>query len=204
MTALADVLALQAAAEAIKHQEEKRKIAQFCRLNATTQRNLPHIPDDQNPLSVAIGLVNAIQTQQGGEGDSSGQTGRQPDAPASTGGAVSRPPEAVAPASPSPRPEAPSQGTVGEGSAIRSNPGTDAGATNVAAPAARPSDVKSAWLKYIPWVIAAGSGLAGAGGLGFALNAGKPADSVTIQETAPTDYEYPLLDYIEEQGWHRK
>lgn len=208
MNMLAQAMALQAASEAIKHQEEKRKIAQFCRLNATTQRNLPHLPDDVNPLNLAIGMVNAITSSKGNSGDSGGSASVSTDAGAgqnSAGGGE-------APTVASPAASQGSQGTgeapISQGAINQGSAGVIPSGSSVTAAAGGASDSRRPRNWAIPWIVATGASILGAGGVGFgisnSINRTPPTNSTTVIDGEQVNAQYPVVDWIQENGWHRK
>lgn len=212
MSLLAQAMALQAASEAIKHQEEKRKIAQFCRLNATTQRNLPHLPDDANPLSLAIGMVNAITSSESDGGGSSGTNGGAVDAGTSAGSAGDSQAQTVSGPAGSPASQGTGETAIRQSAIVPSGARTDAGTGRGDSPAGRAGDSRRPRNWAIPWIVATASSVLGAGGLGFgisnAINAGRevvqPSENVTVIEGDKVNSQYPLVDWIEENGWHLK
>lgn len=211
MSSVAEALLLQMGAESIADQRERRRLSEFCRLNATIRRALPLQETETNPLLVAMEMTNAFSTSQKAVSDSDGQASSPPVASPSTISVSGPAPATVAFAG---------AGAAGEGSSSGLNrqagvaaspisPDPAAGGLNSAASSA--GNAVSPWLRRAAWAGVAAS-ILGAGGLGAGIAALVKGGGETIireVEVARPDepdsqYEYPLLDWAEEKGLHRK
>lgn len=164
-----------------QRERERTKIAQWTRQNATVQRALPPLPDDD---ATEIGLLYAI-----GQGDENG-TGVPPGEPT---------------------PATPASGTVGgqASQATTGEAGRpDAGGQNSSGgqttqppgsasppPAGQGGNSRRAGLPAWAWAAIAASGVIGAGGVGYLM---APKDETTVIKEG----DQSLYQWLEDSGYH--
>lgn len=189
---------IDAAQARIEREREKTRTAKWCRHNATVQRALPELPEDD---SVSMGLLYAIATGTTAGGDSGGETGGQTDADAGPSGPVGGA-TGAGPAPTRPATNADSNGQA-TGGRIAVDGGT--GPSNSAAVGGgdpgRPRSQAGKWL--VAAITAGASVLGGAGYAAYdwwtAPREEKPPESTTVI-TQPGDGS--LYQWLEDHGYH--
>ena len=206
MKTLAAGVIIDAARAHIARVREKTLTTKFFRDNANARRALP----EQQPSTddAELGLLYALQM---GEAVGHATTGGESVASTGTSGVGVNPAktELAGPAAG----EGSQGGSGGPVSQTTINAGgarIDAGRSGVAPAAGGNGDSRRPRNWAVPWIVATATSVLGAGGLGYGISNSinrvtvPPDQHTTVIEGDTMNAQYPVVDWIQENGWHRK
>lgn len=176
-----------------KRAQEKTRVAEWTRHNATVERALPALPDDND---TEMGLLYAIATAgEDASGAGGGQDGSSHDAAAGAGGAPNGNAAEGGAGNASANPAGVGGHGEAQGGGQPAHPGGGAGNPG----AAGVGNPRSPWASRGLKIAAAVLMTAGGGGLGYAIHDWLAGDEITVIEQ-PADGS--LYQWLEDQGYH--
>lgn len=185
---------------------ERTRVAEWCRHNATVQRALPPLPDNDE---AELGVLYAVALGSDSEANGAAKGGGESGAGSSAGGTGLAPTAPAAGATQSGNASGDGQARQPEVGGTSTHAGSGSGAAATAGGGAAGSDgprsTKTPW-KWLAAGVAAGAGLLGGGAGIYALASqwlagnGSGDSAVIVQPAQPGDTS--LYQYLEDHGYH--